>query len=72
MHTSKMVQNQNPNLNSGDVFEVLAWEDKLDGTKYSMWSFMVNNVLVGKSIWGYVRGDEACLVDLVIASATPL
>ena len=40
-----------------DIFGVLT-VDKLDGINYSLWSFMVNNVLVPKVLWYYVSRDE--------------
>ena len=41
-----------------DIFGVLTQEDKLDGSNYSLWSFMVKNVLVAKGLWDYISGDE--------------
>ena len=40
------------------IFGVLTQEDKLDGSNYSLWSFMVKNVLVAKGLWDYISGDE--------------
>ena len=33
-----------------DIFGVLTQEDKLVGTNYSFWSFMVKNLLVAKNL----------------------
>lgn len=41
-----------------EIFGGFTSEDRLDGTNYSLWSFMVKNVLVGKGLWDYVSGDE--------------
>ena len=32
--------------------------DKLDGTNYPMWAYMMKHVLVAKQLWGYVCGSE--------------
>jgi len=55
--------------NTADVFGILAQEDKLDGTNYSLWSFMIKNLLVAKNLWNYVSGAEARPVQ--VAPATP-
>ena len=60
----KMAQGQDK-----DIFGVLTQEDKLDGTNYSLWSFMVKNLLVAKNLWDCVFGDEVC--PIAIAPATP-
>jgi len=52
-----------------DIFGVLTAEDKLDGTNYTLWSFMVKNVLAAKSLWDYVSGDEVRPGN--VAPATP-
>ena len=52
-----------------DIFGVITNEDKLDGTNYSLWSFLVRNVLVAKGLWDYVSGDEVRLVT--VAPGTP-
>ena len=49
----KMAQGQDK-----DIFGVLTQDDKLDGTNYSLWSFMVKNILVAKNLWDYVSRDE--------------
>ena len=41
-----------------DIFGVITNEDKLDGTNYSLWSFLARNVPVAKGLWDYVFGDE--------------
>ena len=46
------------NTNSNEVFGILTQEDKLDGTNYSLWSFMVRNILIAKGLWDYVTSDE--------------
>ncbi|RYA84855.1 hypothetical protein DD594_25600, partial [Enterobacter cloacae complex sp. 4DZ1-17B1] len=52
-----------------EIFGAFTSEDKLDGTNYSLWSFMAKNVLVGKGLWDYVSGDEVRPGS--IAPATP-
>ena len=44
-------------------------EDKLDGTNYSLWSFMVKNVLVAKGLWNYGSRHEERLCN--VAPTTP-
>ena len=58
------------NTNSNEVFGVLTQEDKLDGTNYSLWSFMICNFLVAKGLWDYVTGDEERPTN--VALNTPL
>ena len=48
-----------------EVLGVLTQEDKLDVTNYSLWSFMVRNLLVAKGLWDYVTGDEERLGNVV-------
>ena len=38
------------NANEGNVLGFLTQEDKLDGTSYSLWSFMVHDLLVAKNV----------------------
>ena len=40
------------------IFNTLAKEDKLDGTNYSLRSFMVCNILISRDLWGHVIGDD--------------
>ena len=40
--------------NNGDLFGMLQAEDKLDGTNYPMWSYMMKHVLVAKQLWNIV------------------
>ena len=39
-----------------DVFRMLPAEDKLDGTNYPLWSYMMCHVLVAKVLWNIVQG----------------
>ena len=39
-----------------DVFRMLAAEDKLDGTNYPLWAYMMRHVLVAKGLWNIVQG----------------
>ena len=32
--------------------------EKLDKNNYQPWKFMMRNYLIGKSLWGYVTGEE--------------
>ena len=41
-----------------DVFRMLAAEDKLDGTNYSLWEYMMRHVLLAKGLWNIVAGIE--------------
>jgi transposase InsO family protein len=43
---------------SGDVLRMLAPEDKLDGSNYPMWAYMMRHVLVAKGLWNIVQGLE--------------
>jgi hypothetical protein len=43
---------------SSDVFRMLAVEDKLDGTNYPLWAYMMRHVLVAKGLWNIVQGVE--------------
>ena len=43
---------------SNDVFRMLAVEDKLDGTNYPLWAYMMRHVLVAKGLWNVVQGAE--------------
>ena len=54
---------------SDGVFNTLAKEDKLDGTNYSLWSFMVQNILVSRDLWSHVIGDDVRPGN--VAPATP-
>ena len=54
---------------SDAIFDTLAKEDKLDGTNYSLWSFMVRNILVSRDLWGRVTGDDVRPGN--VAPATP-
>ena len=45
-----------------DVFCMLAAEDKLDGTNYPLWAYMMHHVLVTKGLWNIVQGYDVCLV----------
>lgn len=39
-------------------FVSMCVDDKLDGSNYSLWAFMIKNILVGKGLWDIVLGDE--------------
>lgn len=39
---------------NNDLFGMLQSEDKLDGTNYPMWSYMMKHVLVVKQLWNIV------------------
>ena len=41
-----------------DVFGMLSAKDKLDGTNYPLWSYMMRHVLVDKGFWGIVDGTQ--------------
>ena len=41
-----------------DVFRMLATEDRLDGTNYPLWAYMMRHVLVAKGLWNIVQGIE--------------
>ena len=41
-----------------DVFRMLATEDRLDGTNYPLWAYMMRHVLVAKGLWNIVQGVE--------------
>ena len=54
------------NANSNEVFSVLTQKDKLDGTNYSLWSFIVHNLLVARGLWDFVAGDEERLGNVAL------
>ena len=43
---------------NNDFFCMLAVEDKMDGTKYPLWSYMIRHVLVAKGLWNIVAGID--------------
>ena len=43
---------------NNDVFRMLAAEDKLDGTNYPLWAYMMRHVLVAKDLWNVVAGND--------------
>ena len=43
---------------NNDVFRMLAAEDKLDGTNYPLWVYMMRHVLVAKGLWNIVQGVD--------------
>ena len=43
---------------NNDVFCMLATEDKLDGTNYPLWAYMMRHVLVAKGVWNVVAGND--------------
>ena len=45
-------------------------DDKLDGTNYCLWAYMMRHVLVSKGLWNIVQGIDVRLVVVVnVASA---
>ena len=40
------------------VFRMLAAEDKLDGTNYPLWAYMMHHVLVAKGLWNIAKGVD--------------
>ncbi|MCO5551694.1 hypothetical protein L7F22_005198 [Adiantum nelumboides] len=55
--------------NNGDLFGMLSAEDKLDGTNYSMWAYMMKHVLAAKNLWLYVCGEESQPLNASIVSS---
>ncbi|MCO5564723.1 hypothetical protein L7F22_018390 [Adiantum nelumboides] len=47
--------------NNTDVFKVFVADDRLDGNNYPMWAYMMQHVLVSKSIWNIVKGIDVRL-----------
>ena len=43
--------NISPMADNDDVFRMLDAEDKLDGTNYPFWAYMMSHVLVAKDLW---------------------
>ena len=43
---------------NNDVFRMLSAEDKLDGTNYPLWAYMMRHVLVAKGLWNIVQGTD--------------
>ena len=41
-----------------NIFSMLNAEDKLDGTNYPMWAYMMRHVLVAKQLWDIVIGSD--------------
>ena len=41
-------------MSDNDVFRMLSADDKLDGTNYPMWAYMIRHVLVSKGFWNVV------------------
>ena len=52
------------------IFGVITIEDKRDVTNYSLWSFMLKNVLATKGLWDYVPRDEVCFCNVTPATPT--
>ena len=44
--------------NNNDVFRMLGADNKLGGTKYSLWAYMMYHVLVAKGLWKIVARIE--------------
>ena len=38
----------------------ISWEDKLDGTNYPLWAYMMGHVLVAKGLWNILKGNDTC------------
>ena len=55
---------------SNAVFNTLVKEDKFDGTNYSLWSFMVQEILVFRYFYSHVTGGDDVRPGNV-APATP-
>ena len=54
---------------NNDVFRMLsAAEDKLDGTNYPLWAYMMRHVLVAKGLWNIVQGIDVRPVVVVDAA----
>jgi len=55
---------------NSDVFHMLPAEDKLDGTNYPLWSYMMRHVLVAKGLWNIMQGHYTHLASArtIIAS----
>ena len=51
--------------NTNDLFGILLDEDKLDGTNYPMWAYMMKHALAVKNLWLYLCGDEERLPNVV-------
>ena len=43
---------------NNDVFRMLATEDKLDGTNYPLWAYMMRHVSVAKGLWNVVASND--------------
>ena len=43
---------------SNDVFRILSFNNKLDGTKYPLRAYMMHHVLVAKGLWNVVQGGH--------------
>ena len=41
-------------LDNNDIFYMLDMEDKLGGTSYPLWSYVMCHVLVAKGVWNMV------------------
>ena len=53
---------------NNDVFRMLAAEDKLDGTNYPLWAYMMRHVLVAKGLWNIVQGIDVRPIVVVNAA----
>ena len=56
--------------NNSDLFGMLQAEDKLDGTNYPMWSYMMKHVLVAKQLWNIVVDVDRCPVGHSTSQST--
>ena len=48
-------------MTNNDVFHMLVVEDKLDGTNYPSWPYMMGHVLVAKGLWNVAYGTKVRL-----------
>ena len=53
---------------NNNVFRMLATKDKLDGTNYPLWAYMMRHLLVAKGLWNIVQGKYVCPVVVVDAA----
>lgn len=52
--------------NTSDLFGMLSVEEKLDGTNYPMWAYVMGHVLVAKNLWRYVPGNEVLQLSMLV------
>ena len=54
-----------------NIFGMLNAEDKLDGTNYPMWAYMMRHVLVAKQLWDIVIGSDERLASSSSPNSLP-